>query len=109
MGDDVDIRKPSSFQFKAKNRDGHVQRTNLKEFLKNIGSYISDFRRDTDWSDPIDDEITQASSQFSVLPAPRGRVDIGVAAFGYQHKNLHVIVGPNGNIGWAPETQGSQR
>jgi len=98
--DEVDIRTPASFVFKAKNRDGNVVKTNLQKFMKNIGQFIGDLPRKADWSDPIDTKVTQASAQFSVLPAPYGCVDIGVAAFGYQHKNLHIIVGPNGNIGW---------
>lgn len=107
--DEVDIRPPASFMFKAKNRDGAVVVTNLKRFLKRIGQFVGDLPPTADWSDPVDDKVTQSSAQFSVLPAPYGAVDIGVAAFGYQHKNLHIIVGPNGNIGWAPETLGSQR
>ena len=34
---------------------------------------------------------------------------MGIAMFGYQCKNLHVIVCPDGTLGWAPEGHGSKR
>lgn len=53
---------------------------------------------------------TQVASQFSVLPIVErlqlGKCDLGISAYGYQRKNLHVIIGPDGEIGWAPEGRG---
>lgn len=107
--DEVDIETVSTVSFKAKNRDGTTETVTLAEFLKRIGDFISDLPRGTDWSDDADAEPMQAASQFSVLPCPADRTEIGVAMFGYQCKNLHVIVCPDGTLGWAPEGRGSKR
>ena len=107
--DEVDIEKPESVSFKAKNRDGQTETVTLRSFLKRIGHFISDLPRDTDWSDDTDAGPMQAASQFSVLPCPADRTEIGVAMFGYQCKNLHIIICPDGTLGWAPEGRGSKR
>jgi len=57
-------------------------------------------------------EKMQVASQFSVLPlleCANHKVDLGISAFGYQKKNLHIIIGPNGDLGWAPEGPGYKR
>ena len=107
--DEVDIEKPESVSFKAKNRDGQTETVTLRSFLKRIGHFISDLPRDTDWSDDTDAGPMQAAAQFSVLPCPADRTEIGVAMFGYQCKNLHIIICPDGTLGWAPEGRGSKR
>lgn len=107
--DEVDLMRSGDIQMKVKNRWGGVVDITLRDFLKNIGHFIHEIDMDADWSDPIDGEHMQVSSQFSILPAPTGRADVGITAFGYQKKNLHIIVGPSGDIGWKPETNGASR
>ena len=107
--DEVDIETPENVSFKAKNRDGETETVSLAQFLKGIGRFISDLPRETDWSDGADTQPMQSASQFSVLPCPADRTEIGVAMFGYQCKNLHVVICPDGTIGWAPEGRGSKR
>eukprot|EP01043_Picozoa_sp_COSAG02_P077904 COSAG02_NODE_17286_length_1015_cov_1.171397_1_plen_308_part_10 len=108
--DEVDIEKPESVSFKAKNRDGQTETVTLRSFLKRIGHFISDLPREADWSDDAADSgAMQTASQFSVLPCLTDRTEIGVAMFGYQRKNLHVIVCPDGTLGWAPEGRGTKR
>jgi len=86
--DEVDLMKSGDIPMKVKNRWGHVVDITLRDFLKNIGHFIPELDMDTDWSDPIDSADMQVSSQFSILPAPTGRADVGVAAFGYQKKKF---------------------
>ena len=107
--DEVDIETPENVSFKAKNRDGETETVSLAQFLKGIGRFISDLPRETDWSDGADTQPMQSASQFSVLPCPADRTEIGVTMFGYQCKNLHVVICPDGTIGWAPEGRGSKR
>lgn len=90
-------------RFLAKNRAGVAKQVTLAEFLENIGSYISDLDEKANWSDAIDRTPLQLGSQCSLLPVPSGRADIGVAVFGQGCVNLHIVVGPQGDLGWAPE------
>ena len=53
--------------------------------LANIGHFISDLPMSADWGDAVDTTSKmQCASQFSILPAPTGSADVGIAAFGYQ-------------------------
>merc|ERR1712117_698412 len=99
----------SQIPMKVKNRYGNLVHISLRDFLANIGFFISDLPIDTDWSDGADAGPMQVASQFSILPAPTGSADVGIAAFGYQKKNLHIVIGPSGDIGWAPEQIGSSK
>merc|ERR1712166_599695 len=107
--DEVAIRSPADVTFRARDRFGDVDVVTLQQFLKNLGDYVTDLPESADWSDPVDNGPMQAAAQFSMLPAPTGRADLGVAAFGYQAKNLHIIIGPGGEIGWSPEGHGATR
>eukprot|EP00940_MAST-03C_sp_MAST-3C-sp2_P003088 g3088.t1 len=110
FSDEVDIETAQSIKFKAKDIDGTLQTVTLAEFLRKIGHFIRDLPRGTDWSDAkADSGPMQVANQFSILPAPSGRVDLGIAAFGYQSKNLHIVIGPGGEVGWAPEARGFKR
>ena len=80
--DEVDIETPENVSFKAKNRDGETETVSLAQFLKGIGRFISDLPRETDWSDGADTQPMQSASQFSVLPCPADRTEIGVAKIG---------------------------
>lgn len=102
--DQVDIMSSSQIPLKVKNRFGQVVELSLQDFLANIGHFITDLPLDADWSDRSDSRM-QVASQFSILPAPTGQADVGIGAFGYQHKNLHIIIGPSGDIGWLPEQE----
>eukprot|EP00494_Astrolonche_serrata_P026438 UN26700 len=101
--DEVDLMYSGEIPMKVKNRWGEAVEITLRDFLKNIGHFITDVDIEADWSDPCDMKKMQVANQFSILPAPTGSADVGIAAFGYQSKNLHVIIGPGGDIGWGPE------
>jgi len=109
--DEVDIRSAQLYTFKVRDLQGNVQQISMSYFLKNIGRFVTDLEPEADWSDKIDLKLNkmQVASQFSilpVLPSSGNRVDLGISAFGYQKKNLHIVIGPGGDIGWAPECQG---
>jgi len=112
--DEVDIRSADKYSFKVRDIEGEIKQVTMKHFLKHIGRYITDLEPEDDWGDAIDleNEKMQVASQFSVLPlleCADYKVDLGISAFGYQQKNLHIIIGPNGDIGWAPEGRGYKR
>jgi len=112
--DEVDIRTASIYTFKARDLQGEVKDVTLAFFLKNIGRYITDLDPDANWGDEIDlkEDKMQVASQFSILPlleCANYKVELGISAFGYQKKNLHIIVGPSGDLGWAPEGPGYKR
>jgi len=114
FSDEVDMRTASAYRFKVRDLEGRVKNVSMEFFLENIGRYITDLEPSTNWADSIDmkEASMQVSSQFSVLPlveSARNRVDLGIAAFGYQRKNLHIVIGPHGDIGWAPEGHGYKR
>lgn len=108
--DEVDLIEPSKIVLaKVRDRDGDIHTgLTVADLLKNLGLYVSDLPHDADFSDPVDKETTQVSSQFSVLPVSKDQpAEIGLAAFGYQLKNLHIVVCPDGSVGWALENYGS--
>jgi len=112
--DEVDIRSADTYSFKVRDIYGDIKEVTMKYFLKHIGEYITDFEPEDDWGDAIDSEKEkmQVASQFSVLPlleCADYKVDVGISAFGYQQKNLHIVIGPDGDIGWAPEGNGYKR
>jgi len=112
--DEVDIRTAAEYMFKVRNIEGDIKEVNMKSFLENIGKYITDLEPEANWGDALDleKENMQVSSQFSVLPLLESadyKVELGISAFGYQEKNLHIIIGPNGDLGWAPEGPGYKR
>jgi len=112
--DEVDIRTASTYTFKVRDLQGEVKVVTMAFFLKNIGRYITDLDPNANWEDEVDrkKDKMQVASQFSVLPlleCTNHRVELGISAFGYQKKNLHIIVGPNGDLGWAPEGLGYKR
>lgn len=112
--DEVDIRTASEYTFKVRDHNGQIKSVSMHQFLSNIGRYITDLEPSANWGDKIDAEKQkmQVSSQFSVLPlleSAQYEVELGISAFGYQRKNLHIVIGPNGDIGWAPEGPGYKR
>jgi len=112
--DEVDIRSAQLYKFNVRDLQGNVQKVSMAYFLKHIGRYITDLDSEADWSDKIDlkRDKMQVASQFSilpVLPCSGNKVDLGISAFGYQKKNLHIVIGPDGDIGWAPEGQGYKK
>jgi len=112
--DELDIRTASTYTFKVRDLQGKVEVVTMAFFLKNIGRYITDLDPAANWGDEIDlkKDKMQVASQFSVLPlleCANHLVELGISAFGYQNKNLHIIVGPNGDLGWAPEGPGYKR
>jgi len=112
--DEVDIRTAAKYTFKVRTIEGKIEEVSMKSFLEHIGKYITDLEPEANWGDAIDlkEENIQVSSQFSVLPLLKSsdyKVELGISAFGYQKKNLHIIVGPNGDLGWAPEGPGYKR
>lgn len=108
--DEVDVvGDTSGIQFDAKNQFEELLRgTSLRNFLENLGDFIPGLEQ-RNWSDAIDDTPLQTSSQFSIIPAPNGRADVGIAAFGHQCTNLHIVISPSGDMGWAIEKPGAQR
>jgi len=112
--DEVDIRTASNYTFKVRNIEGQINEVSMEYFLKHIGRYITDLEPEANWGDEIDvkEGNMQVSSQFSVLPLLESadyKVELGISAFGYQKKNLHIVIGPNGDLGWAPEGPGYKR
>jgi len=112
--DEVDIRTASTYNFKVRNIGGQIDEVSMKYFLEHIGKYITDLEPEANWGDAIDNKEgnMQVSSQFSVLPLLESadyKVELGISAFGYQKKNLHIVIGPNGDLGWAPEGNGYKR
>eukprot|EP01065_Artemidia_motanka_P021474 TRINITY_DN256_c0_g1_i12.p1 TRINITY_DN256_c0_g1~~TRINITY_DN256_c0_g1_i12.p1 ORF type:complete len:1100 (+),score=327.73 TRINITY_DN256_c0_g1_i12:58-3357(+) len=108
--DEVDV-VPSAdeLRFRARSKCGRVEQVTLKEFLARIGEFISGLGRPR-WDDGIDDTPLQQSSSFSVIPTPSGKTDVGIAVAGSRGTaNLHVIVGPGGEVGWAMEKKGAQK
>eukprot|EP00493_Phyllostaurus_siculus_P024452 UN24792 len=102
FSDEVDLMRSGEIEMKVKNRWGEVVEITLRDFMKNIGHFITDLDIEADWSDSIDMKKMQVANQFSILPAPTGSADVGIVAFGYQCRNLHIIIGPSGDIGWGP-------
>jgi len=112
--DEVDIRSAHQYTFKVRNLQGWVENVSMSYFLKNLGRFVTDLEEEADWSDNIDlkPDNMQVASQFSILPilpSSGNRIDLGISAYGYQKKNLHIVVGPEGDIGWAPEGDGFKR
>lgn len=109
--DEVDVvSNADGVKFDVKNRHGElVKGVTLRRFLAQLGQFISDLEPVANWNDPIDDTPLQTSSQFSIIPAPTGCADVGIAAFGHQCANLHIVIGPSGDLGWAAERPGAQR
>lgn len=109
--DEVDVvPNADGVVFDVKNRYGHlVKGVTLRQFLAQLGQFIADLDSSDAWSDPIDDTPLQTSSQFSIIPSPSGCADVGIAAFGQACRNLHVVIGPSGDLGWAVEQPGAQR
>jgi len=112
--DEVDIRTASTYSFKVRDHDGEVKTVTMAKFLEQLGKYVTDLDPSANWGDKIDEECRkmQVASQFSVLPLLKcadNEVELGISAFGYQQKNLHIVIGPNGDIGWAPEGPGYKR
>uniref|UniRef100_A0A7R9ZVS8 NAD(P)(+)--arginine ADP-ribosyltransferase n=1 Tax=Pyrodinium bahamense TaxID=73915 RepID=A0A7R9ZVS8_9DINO len=109
--DEVDVvGNTDGIQFDVKNRRGElVQGVTLRRFLAQLGEFIPDLEPSAAWTDSIDDTPLQTSSQFSIIPAPSGQADVGIAAFGHQCTNLHIVIGPAGDLGWAAERPGAQR
>jgi len=112
--DELDIRSAQQYTFNVRDLQGKIQKVSMTYFLKNIGRFVTDLDSEADWSDNIDlkQDKMQVASQFSilpVLPCSGNKVDLGISAFGYQKKNLHIVIGPEGDIGWAPEGQGSKK
>mmetsp|Transcript_31562 Transcript_31562/g.90612 ORF Transcript_31562/g.90612 Transcript_31562/m.90612 type:complete len:998 (-) Transcript_31562:313-3306(-) len=109
--DEVDV-VPSAdgVVFDVENRYGQLERgVTLRRFVAQIGRFIPDLAPAAAWADPIDETPLQSASQFSIIPAPSGSAEVGVAAFGHQCCNLHVVIAPSGHLGWAPERPGATR
>jgi len=114
FSDELDIRTAQQYTFNVRDLQGNIQKVSMSYFLKNVGRFVTDLEPEADWSDNIDlmRDKMQVASQFSilpVLPCSGNKVDLGISAFGYQKKNLHIVIGPGGDIGWAPEGRGSKK
>jgi len=107
---DKDFMTTSQLEFNVRDRSGKQMRLTLRDFLANIGLFISDLPQDTDWSDPVDGFFTPITNTITVLPSMRGQVDTGIAAFndGPAPNYFHIIIdGVSGDIGWATEQPGN--
>eukprot|EP00756_Hemistasia_phaeocysticola_P018245 Hpha_TRINITY_DN15583_c3_g11::TRINITY_DN15583_c3_g11_i1::g.104025::m.104025 len=108
--DPVDILpNAGALKFQARSLTGELRDVDLTQFLARIGEFIGGLGNDANWADAIDDTPMQQSTQFSVIPTPSGATEVGVGATGNRCTNLHVIIGPGGEVGWAPEKPGMQK
>eukprot|EP00756_Hemistasia_phaeocysticola_P022757 Hpha_TRINITY_DN15851_c4_g2::TRINITY_DN15851_c4_g2_i1::g.191494::m.191494 len=108
--DPVDILPTTkALKFQVRDLTGKLRTVNLMQFLEEIGEFIGGLGRSANWKDPIDDTPMQQSTQFSVIPVPSGSTEVGVGATGSRCTNLHVVIGPGGEIGWAREKRGMQK
>eukprot|EP00756_Hemistasia_phaeocysticola_P022754 Hpha_TRINITY_DN15851_c4_g1::TRINITY_DN15851_c4_g1_i2::g.191501::m.191501 len=108
--DPVDILPTTeALKFKARDLTGKLRIINLMQFLETIGEFIGGLGRSANWKDPIDATPMQQSTQFSIIPVPSGSTEVGVGTTGSRCTNLHIVIGPHGEIGWAPEKPGMQK